>query len=260
MLQDTIYLRRLKHEVLPDIPAKNFTLTKVQLRPEQDRLYQADLNDLAFDVHSVDDREFQRRRSSFLARRARLLQVCSHPGVFDPHYDEEPAKFLALDRLVEEIVDQAGEKVVIWSYYRFSLDHIARRFASRGLVRIDGTITGLDDRIQAVRRFQEDAETHIFLGNAAAAGAGITLTAARHAIYESYSNQAAHWLQSIDRIHRRGQDRDVMCHVLITANTLEEREFARLQQKERVARDLLGDVYDEPITRERFLADLGVDL
>jgi SNF2 family DNA or RNA helicase len=188
-----------------------------------------------------------------------LLQICSHPGAVDPLYGEEPAKLLALDRLVREVVEEAKEKLVIWSYYRFSLEQIARRFARYGLVRIDGSVTGVDERVKAVRRFQEDPSVHIFLGNAAAAGAGITLTAARHAVYESFSNQAAHWLQSVDRIHRRGQDRQVTCHVLVADQTLEEREFQRLRDKERSARELLSDDYDEPITRERFLQDLGGD-
>jgi SNF2 family DNA or RNA helicase len=123
-------------------------------------------------------------------------------------------------------------------------------------VRIDGTVARIEDRVEAVRRFQEDPNVRIFLGNAAAAGAGITLTAARHAVYESLSNQAAHWLQSLDRIHRRGQQRDVVCHVLVAERTLEEREFERLRHKEQAARELLGDDYEEPPTRERFLAEL----
>lgn len=48
-----------------------------------------------------------------------------------------------------------------------------------------------------------------------------------------------------------------MCHVLVAERTLEEREFERLRDKEQAARELLGDDYDEPPTRERFLAELG---
>jgi SNF2 family DNA or RNA helicase len=63
-------------------------------------------------------------------------------------------------------------------------------------------------------------------------------------------------MQSVDRIHRRGQTYDVTYHVLLAKNTIEEHEFDRLLDKERASRDLLGDRYREPLTRERFLAEL----
>jgi SNF2 family DNA or RNA helicase len=106
-----------------------------------------------------------------------------------------------------------------------------------------------------VRRFQEDDETMLFVANPAAAGAGLTLHRARFAIYESLSNQAAHYLQSLDRIHRRGQTRDVEYLVLLCDRTVEVEEYHRLTRKERVAHDLLGDQVDEPITRETMLAE-----
>jgi SNF2 family DNA or RNA helicase len=136
------------------------------------------------------------------------------------------------------------------------LQAIAERYKHLGLARIDGSVLSTEDRVTAIERFQNDHTIRLFVGNAAAAGAGITLTAAHHAIYESFSNQAAHYMQSVDRIHRRGQTHDVTYHVLITRNTIEGREFNRILKKERTGRDLLGDKYDETITRELFLAEL----
>ena len=98
---------------------------------------------------------------------------------------------------------------MVWSFYRSSLDRIAQRYSSYGVARIDGSVTSSADRRDAVKSFQEDDETMLFLGNPAAAGAGLTLHRSRVAIYESLSNQAAHYLQSLDRIHRRGQNREV---------------------------------------------------
>jgi len=96
----------------------------------------------------------------------------------------------------------------------------------------------------------------VFLGNPAAAGAGITLHRSRIAIYESLSNQAAHYLQSLDRIHRRGQERDVDYLVLLCENTIELTEYDRLQIKERDAGTLLRDKVPPPVTRSAFLAEL----
>lgn len=255
-LDDAIYLRRLKQDVLPNLPSKQIDQLLFQLQPHQQALYDQARNNLVVAVRNVDDMEFQRHLTSFLAMRAALMQICSHPGAIDPLYDEIPAKHLALDGILEKLLTHQKKKVVIWSYFRHSLQALAERYGNYGLVRIDGSVTSTNARISAIQQFQTDPDTRIFLGNAAAAGAGITLTAASDAIYESFSNQAAHYMQSVDRIHRRGQQQGVTIHVLLAQNTIEESEFARILEKERTGRDLLGDVYDEPLTRERFLASL----
>jgi SNF2 family DNA or RNA helicase len=255
-LQKAVVLRRLKADVLPTLAAKEIVKVHLKLTGIQRDLYERARTDLVLEVRSVDDRQFSRDISSFLAKRIRLLQICSNPRGLDPLYDELPAKLGALDHLLDELIDQQGRKVVIWSYFKASLEAIARRFARYGLVRIDGSTGSIDARIAAVESFQGDADIRVFLGNAAAAGAGITLTAAHHAIYESFSNQAAHYMQSVDRIHRRGQTEQVVSHVLIAQNTIEDSEYARLVDKERAGRDLLGDSQAEPLTRDRFLLEL----
>lgn len=256
-LHNAIYLRRLKHDVFPDISKKEIERLTFDLQPVQRSLYDQVLDETVFAIRNIDDAQFARQLTSFLARRVTLLQICSHPGAVDPLYEETPVKHLVLDRLLEELVEKQEKKVVIWSYFRHSLQALTTRYAHYGVVRIDGSVTGVEDRVEAIRRFQQDYRTKIFIGNAAAAGAGITLTAAHHAIYESFSNQAAHYMQSVDRIHRRGQEHDVTYHVLLAHDTVEEREFDRILEKERTGRDLLGDIYEEPMTRERFLAELG---
>ena len=257
-LQNIIYLRRLKADVFPTIPEKQFERVFINMRPIQSALYKRAYRDLVLAVRGVDEQEFQRNLGSFLARRNALLQICSHPGSIDPLYHEVPAKLLALDKLLQELIIAQRKKVVIWSFYRYSLDAIASRYQHYGLVRIDGSVTQLSKRKEAIKRFQEDKDTRVFLGNAAAAGAGITLTAAHHAIYESFSNQAAHYMQSVDRIHRRGQKYDVTYHILLARHTIEESEFNRILEKEHSGRELLQDRYKEPITKERFLNELGV--
>jgi SNF2 family DNA or RNA helicase len=99
----------------------------------------------------------------------------------------------------------------------------------------------------------------LFVGNPAAAGTGLTLHRARYAIYESMSNQAAHYLQSLDRIHRRGQERPVEYLVLLCDETIEPLEYERILKKEAYAQELLKDEVRPPLTREAFLQDmLGV--
>jgi len=105
------------------------------------------------------------------------------------------------------------------------------RFARFSPVRFDGKVADPHVRREAVRRFQDDDKTMLFVGNLAAAAAGLTLHRARYAIYESLSNQGAHYFQSLDRIHRRGQKREVEYIVLLCDRTIEQSEYDRLMVK-----------------------------
>lgn len=251
-----IYLRNLKVDVLPDLPARSFTRLTVTLAPIQAQLYDAALGALIEEVEALDEQQFLRQLGTYLARRMGLLRITSNPaGIFE-NYDELPAKIAALDELVGNLVERDGEKLVIWSCFTASLDAIVQRYQRFGAVRYDGAIPSIAERREAVRNFQHDPETRIFVANPAAAGAGLTLHAARYAVYESFTNQAAQYLQSLDRIHRRGQSREVEYFVLLADGTIEPSEFDSLVRKEERARDLLGDVVPEPITRTQFLDEL----
>ena len=254
-----LYVRHLKGEVLPDLPARSFHRLYVPMRPEQARVYQRLREDLVSDVRSVSESDFRREYATFLARRSALLQVCSNPVSVVEGYDETPAKLLLLDELLDRLVHREGEKVVLWSFYRASVDVLVSRYARFGVVRYDGGVSDVSERGEAVRRFQEDDDVRLFVANPAAAGAGLTLHRARLAVYESMSNQAAHYLQSLDRVHRRGQGREVEYVVLLCQDTLEVTEYERLLDKQRMAGDLLGDAVSRPVTRESFLADLTPD-
>jgi len=251
-----LFVRHLKSDVLPDLPAKSFQRFFVPMEAEQKRLYETALGDLLTDVENIDEAGFSRQITNFLARRAALLQICSNPAAFSPGYAETPAKLTVLDGLIEQLVEREGEKVVIWSFYTGSVTAIVNRYARYGAVRYDGQVTDVRVRQEAVSRFQQDDATRIFVANPAAAGAGLTLHRARFAIYESLSNQAAHYLQSLDRIHRRGQTRPVEYVVMLCDDSIEIGEYERLVRKERAAQDLLGDVVVSPMTRETFLSDI----
>jgi SNF2 family DNA or RNA helicase len=250
-----VYLRRLKHEVL-DLPGRTVTRVSLDLAPQQHALYARLRDELLVELRNIDDQVFLRQYTSYLARRMALLQLCSHPGAIDPSYDEVPAKLSALDGLLSRLIDAGGEKVVVWSFFTYSLNSVFERYQKYCPVRIDGSVRAVD-RSRAIDAFQTDPKVRLFIGNPAAAGAGITLTAARCAIYESFSNQAAHYLQSLDRIHRRGQERDVEYFILLGNSTVEITEYERLLRKEHGASELLGDDPAPIVTREQFITDLG---
>lgn len=251
----SLYTRNLKDDVLPDLPGRRFAEVPIEFAPEQGRLYERALDGLISDLEEVDDARYREQQLSFIERRSALLRLCSNPiGVF-PEYAELPGKVLALDAILERQV-AAGEKVLVWSFYRASLDFLAERYSDFGLARIDGSVQDVGLRRDAVRRFQEDDQTMVFLGNPAAAGAGLTLHRSATAIYESFSNQAAHFMQSLDRIHRRGQERDVEYLVLLCAGSLEEVEYEQILRKVERQADVLGDPKPHRPTRESLLGEL----
>ena len=250
-----IYLRRLKDDVLPDLPKKMFHKVLVPMQPIQTHAYARALQSYVDDLGSTDEILFKKSLASFLARRSTLLQICSCPTAALEDYDETPSKHLALDSILEDLILQRQEKVVIWSFYVVAIDNLMLRYRRYNPVRCDGSVAKPEDRREAVRRFQEDDETMLFIANPAAAGTGLTLHRARFAIYESMSNQAAHYLQSLDRIHRRGQMRPVEYVVLLCDSTLEVIEYERLQRKEHTAQELLGDAINSPVTREVLLRE-----
>ena len=254
-----LYVRHLKSEVLPGLPTKRFHRLYVPLRPRQAELYDGLRRKLVADVRRVSESTFKKEYTGFLARRSALLQTCSNPASLVRDYDETPAKLGLLDQVLNEWIVGRREKVVVWSFYRASIDAIVSRYGHFGVLRYDGSVVDVAERGEAVRRFQEDDDVQLLVANPAAAGAGLTLHRARVAIYESLSNQAAHYFQSLDRIHRRGQRREVEYVVLLCQDTLEVAEYGRLLSKERAARQLLGDAATESLTKETFLADLTAE-
>jgi len=255
-----LYLRSVKASVLPDLPPRRFQQVLLEMAPDQARLYVECLSELREDLERMDEEQFKSEFMNYLARRAALLQICSNPVAIDPTYDEIPAKIGALDRLLENLIEGQNEKVILWSFYTGSIDRLMNRYAHYGAIRYDGAITSVDERRDGVRRFQEDDAVKLFVANPAAAGAGLTLHSARFAIYESMSNQAAHYLQSLDRIHRRGQSRAVEYIVLLCRGTVEEEEYRRLLRKQEHAQDLLGDPAERNVTRSEALAKVSLSL
>jgi SNF2 family DNA or RNA helicase len=250
-----IYTRHLKSDVLPDLPGKTFHRLIVPMAEKQQRLYEGALRDFILNLQATDDEGFHKQITSFLARRSALLQICSSPAALSEGYDETPAKLAALDGILAELIERKGEKVVLWSFYTATINTLIDRYQRYNPVRYDGMVTDVAARREGVRCFQEDDHTMLFIANPAAAGAGLTLHRARFAVYESMSNQAAHYLQSLDRIHRRGQEREVEYLILLCDGSIELQEYETLTRKEKSAQALLGDHVTPPITRETLLAE-----
>lgn len=253
-----VAIRRLKTEVLSDVPEKNFELVRIKLEGQQRAMYDKAKNDLLVELKSLDNKTFKKNLTSYFQKRLALLEICAVPKMLDPLYASESAKIIRLIALVDKLVAE-NRKVLIWTLYKLSIDEIKSALNKYNPLVIDGSVSG-EERTQCVRKFQEDSTYMVMIANPAAAGAGITLHAAYDAIYFSYTNQAAHYLQSLDRIHRRGQKaKCVNYFMFICENTIEEHEVKRLRQKELNQHELLGDSISWPESLDQALEELVDD-
>jgi len=224
----------------------------------QRHLYEGALRNLLIDLRTTNEAGFRRRLGSFSAKRSELLKICSissAPQRLIPDNSEIPAKLVILDQLVQELIVRRREKAVIWSFYPASLETIALRYAHHGVVRYDETVTDAGRR-EAVRLFEDDNDTMMFVADPSAAGGDLQLNRARYAIYESLSNQTMQYLQSLDRIHYYGRDHEVEVFVLLCDRSIEVMEFdgyEKLLGKGRPAQDWRHTAPAEPPTRDSYL-------
>lgn len=250
------YLRRTKEAVLPMLPPKDLRVVRVALPRRQRELYESARDDLALELRNMNNELFRKNIAGYFAKRAKLLQLCGCPSMADPMFPDDHAKIQKLDELVEEIVVQNRRKLVIWTAYKLSVEEIRRRYSRHGVAVIHGE-TPAEERRAAIARFQNDPAVKIFLGNPAAAGAGITLHAAADAVYVSYTDKAADFMQSIDRIHRIGQSADsVRCHFLVCDNTIEANQIRLLRDKILRQHFIFGETAEWPASVEEALEEL----
>lgn len=169
-----LFLRRTKNQVLTDLPLKKFTIVDIEMKDNQAALYNEAKHSLEIWLTSLDAQSFRRKLANYFQKRAALLQICVDPGLLDANYIGISAKYDALDALLNDLIVIKGEKVVIWCDFKSVIDKLVNRYEKYGVVRVDGSISSTEQRISNVVAFQEDQSVSLFIGNPAAAGAGLT--------------------------------------------------------------------------------------
>tara|TARA_B110000503_G_scaffold107210_1_gene160187 strand:+ start:1362 stop:3164 length:1803 start_codon:yes stop_codon:yes gene_type:complete len=279
-----LYVRTTKAEL--GLPDPIFHYEPVTMYQDQRELYSLLKNEAA--RYAVGILDLDRRQLQMLGRQVmRLLQFTSDPSLISKKLPREyeggeveqrlsvinqkpTAKLDKLDSLVFEIMSQPGSKVVIWSMFVGVVEGLAERYKHHGTTFIHGGVpTGSDDdsefRESRIKEFNGSPECRILVANPAACGEGISLHKAAHnAIYFDRSYNAAHFLQSVDRIHRRGLPDGVETnvYVLSTRNSIEDSVRDRISLKVRALERLLDDkglaamVFD-PDDVEEMMPDSG---
>lgn len=223
-------LRRLKSDVLKELPDKIESIQASELLPEQKQLYVGFLAKLQQEtVKHLNDESFQQNRIRILAGITRLRQLCCHPALFVEDYRGSSAKFEQLLEIIEEC-QSAGKRLLIFSQFTEMLGLIARELGYRGITHfyLDGQ-TKASERVELCNRFN-DGERDLFLLSLKAGGTGLNLTGADTVIlYDLWWNPAVEQ-QAADRAHRIGQKNVVQVIRLVTQGTVEDKMY-ELQQK-----------------------------
>jgi SNF2 family DNA or RNA helicase len=244
-------LRRLKRDVAPELPPRTDIVLHAELSPDERSLYDGIRAATRDDV-------VQRLRAggsvlAALEALLRLRQASCHPALVPGQTADDSAKLKVLMENLDEAVSE-GHKALVFSQWTSFLDLVEPHLASAGLPygRLDGSTR---DRAGVVARFQDEAGPPVLLISLRAGGTGLNLTAADHVfILDPWWNPAVED-QAADRAHRIGQDRPVMVHRLVAAQTVEERILALQARKRELSEAALGQAEAaQAITREDLLA------
>ncbi|NEG79285.1 helicase [Bifidobacterium avesanii] len=239
-LTGVFILRRLKSQVLTDLPDKLENVVTVRLEGEQRRLYAAHEQRLRLLLTHEDARDFNAERIRILAELTKLRQICCDPRLLYANAKDRSAKLAAIEELVDTCVSE-GKKALVFSQFTSFLELIAARLKARGTAYY--TITGETPkkrRVELVDRFNGD-DVPVFLISLKAGNTGLNLTGASVVIHADPWWNAAAQDQATDRAHRIGQTRDVNVYQIVAKDTIEERMLKLQAAKSEVARQVLGD-------------------
>lgn len=218
-------LRRIKKEVLSDLPEKIEDIMHCSLSAEQAKLYHDIISLKASPL--IDVLKDEGKGVPYLhvfAVLTMLKQVCDHPCLLTKEQDfakHESGKFELAKELIYEALE-SDHKIVIFSQYLTMIKIFEEYFDEENIKFVSFT-GATKNRGQVVKKFNEDNDCKIFLGSLLAGGIGIDLTAASVVIHYDRWWNASKENQASDRVHRIGQNKNVQILKLVTKGTLEEK-------------------------------------
>lgn len=253
MMIEPFVLRRIKKEVLTELPDKTVTVLNNEMQDEQLKIYASYIARAKEEaIREIGENGFERSQIKILALLMRLRQICCHPSLFLNNYHGESSK---MNQCMEVIKDAilAGHKILLFSGYT-SMFEILERELKREKIKYS-KLTGqtkVGDRIKLVDEFNENEEIKVFLISLKAGGTGLNLIGADVVIhYDPWWNLSAE-NQATDRTYRIGQKRNVQVYKLITKNSIEEKIYELQKKKARLAENMLS-------TQQTFINKLSKD-
>lgn len=226
-------LRRMKEDVIHDLPPISEIVYHCHLSHSQNELYRSYAASAREELSKLVKKEgFEKVQIHVLATLTRLKQICCHPALIAKEKAEagDSAKYDMLLELLQTLIE-GKHRTVVFSQYTKMLHILKEDLTKMGVPfeYLDGTSK---NRVNIVKRFNEDATIPVFLVSLKAGGSGLNLVGADTVIhYDMWWNPAVE-NQATDRVHRIGQLNSVSSYKLVTLNSIEE-HIVKLQDRKR---------------------------
>jgi len=232
----SIAYRVTKQEAL-DLPDTVDVNRWCELEPKAKRIYE--------EVRQESCTELQRGDVTVTNVLTKLLRLQQITGGFintDDGVEEQvsSAKMKVLEEIIEDVVVDAGKKIVIFARFIPEIQAIWR-IADRLKVESAVIYGAVKDRGEQVRRFQEDVNCKVFIAQIQTAGLGITLTAADTAVFFSVDFNYANYSQARARIHRLGQKNACTYIHIMAQHTIDAKVMDALCSKQDMARAVVDN-------------------
>lgn len=257
MLIEPFVLRRVKKEVLTELPDKTITVLHNEMQGDQLKLYASYIAAAKKEaVREINENGFEKSQIKILALLMRLRQICCHPSLFLQNYHGESSKLNQCIEVVKDAV-QAGHKILLFSGYTSMFEILEKELKKENIsyFKLTGQ-TKVGDRIRLVDEFNENDDIKVFLISLKAGGTGLNLIGADMVIhYDPWWNLSAE-NQATDRTYRIGQKRNVQVYKLITKNSIEEKIYELQQKKAKLADTMLSTetTFISKLSREDIMA------
>ena len=244
-------LRRMKKQVLRELPDKIETMRMAEMTKKQEKIYLSYLSRIQSEIRENEDFGSGAGRIQILAALTRLRQICCHPGTFVENYHSGSGK---LDLLMEQLPDilDGGHSVIIFSQFTSMLSIIAKELEHAGIAYfyLAGSTKAID-RKKYVKEFNE-GRVKVFLVSLKAGGTGLNLTGADTVIhFDPWWNPAVEE-QATDRAYRIGQRRKVQVIRYVMKNSIEEKIYKLQKKKKELSNHVIdtGEVFINQLTKE----------
>lgn len=217
-------IRRLKADVLKDLPEKTRTTVPLELNGNEG-IYTSALREAL---------------GAWQDEKPDPLKDITHISAL--RQAAMDAKFDLCCEWIDNFLE-TGRKLVVFDVHHKTTDRLMEKYG-KVAVALDGRV---DSRLRSkvVEQFQTDQNTKLLIGNVQVAGTGFTMTAAQDAVFLEYPWTPGELAQAEDRIHRIGQKGATSIYYLVAKNTLEEDILELIEEKRKVLNGVLDGQYDE---------------
>lgn len=249
-------LRRIKKEVLKELPSKTETVMYSDMEKEQRKIYEAYLLQAQEEMKNiVNDANFEKNKLQVLALITRLRQICCHPSLFISNYTGTSSKLNQCIDLVNDAIS-SGHKVLLFSQFTSMIDILKKELNKNDIKYMELTgKTKADKRLEMVNKFNKENDIKVFLISLKAGGTGLNLVGADIVIhFDPWWNLSVQ-NQATDRAHRIGQKNKVQVYKLITENSIEEKIQKLQERKKNLAEDIVksGENFITKMSKEELM-------